>query len=146
MTAPLELFVIVERLDLILPADRRDVSRLLWDRFANKPEEQQFNELTTVNWRAKFDAHQAMMLGKAARAKLDSASLARCCGLVRDTATDGLALIPVGAYQVRSMTGDAWIIVVKWEYESIGQDGMGHFRAWAFDSESMATLGYATCG
>lgn len=88
---------------------------------------------------------QTALLERARQAGLDADSLLTCLEAVRATATDALPIIPVGAYAARAENRRVWIIVAKWELEDMGDHGMSHFRAWAFDAQTTEELGFVTC-
>lgn len=56
-----------------------------------------------------------------------------------------IAYLPVGAYQGTLDGTLIWIVTVKWEVPSMGGDGLGHIRMFAFDQKTMKQVGYETC-
>ena len=133
--------------DKILPVKEEDLTKFLWDNFANKPEEKRFEKVTNDQWAQKCQIFENALIRKAKQASLDGHSLIKSLRAVREE-TKGLPVLPVGAYLTSQNGNPAWIIVVKWEALSMSgkPDPMGHVRVFAFDAKSVKLLGGVTCG
>lgn len=142
--------VVVKALDAPL-AKEEDGSACL-DAFFNHPDEMKFDIPLTKDWRKRFEAFAKSLLRKATDQKLDSGSLSKALDLVlkhagKDGEEDQIAFIPVGAYQATFDKRPVWVVAVKWEYPSAGDDEilMGHVRIFAFDQKTMKRVGFCTC-
>ena len=136
--------VVVRKLDLQLPAKEEQIHDFLWSNFANKPEEEKFEKLTTEEWKDRFHEYEKTLVGKAKWKSLDGDSLKKCLGEAFKHSKDELAYLPVGAYSTKQGTTPVWIIVVKWETAKTGEN-LGHVRMFAFDAQSMKLIGFASC-
>jgi len=151
--------VIVQRLDMNLPADQEEAQQVLADTFMNKPEEMKFACLTIKEWRPRFHDYVKVLLSKAQSASLDADSLRRCLTAVFDHAGDQKAYLPVGAYLARQAATPVWIVVVKWEDDvdpgflrlqmaglppevrrRYKYPALSHIRAFAFDSRTQKLI------
>ena len=137
--------VTVETLDEPLPEREKSRHDFLWDRFANKPEERQFNNYGTENWETNFTAFSEALIKKAREKNLDATSLRQVLEKVRADAELGIAYLPIGAYQTTLAGKPVWIVVVKWEWENTNGGGMGHIRMYAFDQTTLGQVGFSTC-
>ncbi|MGE0495263.1 MAG: hypothetical protein AB7S38_39015 [Vulcanimicrobiota bacterium] len=134
--------VVVRVLDNPLKATELDLQRLLFDTFAGRPEEEQFESYTTTNWQPNFEAFSIALVQKAQTQKLDSASLGKILELIKEDAAD-LAYLPVSAYQATLNDRAVWVVTVKWE--GFPDSSLGHTRVYAFDQRTLKKAGFATC-
>ncbi len=141
--------VVVKSLTQSLPSEESGRRKFLWDRFANKPDEQKFNSYTTENWRPTFDVFATALVKKAEGRKLESLSLRKALDLIKDDAKGRKAYLPVGAYQTTLDDASVWIVTVKWERSSRVVEGeslgLSHIRAFAFDQKTLKQVGFMTC-
>jgi len=139
--------VVVMALANPLPHEEDKRDNFLWDSFANKPAEKQFNAYGADHWKDTFTVFANSLVHKADVLKLDSASLHQALDLVLKDSNDKIAYLPVGAYQT-TLDGELiWIITVKWEYPSmVGSGGLGHIRMFAFNQKTLKKVGFVTCG
>jgi hypothetical protein len=137
--------VVVEVLDEPLPSDESQRRGFLWDTFANKPEEEQFESYKTGKWQERFAAFANHLTQKAQSQGLDAASLQQALDKMLDHADEAaIALLPVGAYQTTLDRMPVWIVVAKWEHPGFA-DRLIHIRIFAFDQETLDLVGLATC-
>lgn len=141
--------VVVKVLDNPLPSAKDKREQFLWETFANKAEETQFNSYTTEKWKETYKTFAAALVKKAFDLKLDSISLRKALDLVVKDSKDKIAYLPVGAYQTTLDGKPVWIVTVKWEHPSMGDDGkkcgLRHIRAFAFDQRTLKEVGFSTC-
>ena len=130
----------------------RAAESVLWNLFANKPAEMQFAGVSTENWYEKWSYYRQRMLEMAHDAGFPAMSLDQCIETVAPMASDGTALLPVGAYLARSGDKDVWIVVCKWEYAdytddegNISHSSLGHIMGWAIDAISHEEICFFTC-
>ena len=136
----------VKVLENQLPPDESKRSQFLWNTFANKPAEKQFNTYTTENWKDDFELFAVALVQKANKLKLDSESLRKALDLVLKNYNNKIAYLPVGAYQTTLDRKSVWIITVKWEYPpKEGNFELGHIRIFAFDQQTLEQVGFNTC-
>jgi hypothetical protein len=166
-TANLKLIngVIVQRLDMNLPADQTDAQQVLSDAFMNKPEEMIFASLKTKDWRPRFHDYERMLLRKAECQGLDSDSLRACLKTVFEHAGEQMAYLPVGVYFAKQNASPVWIVVVKWENDvppellrlekaglprkvqrKIKEPALSHWRVFVFDRHTRELKAWSTCG
>ena len=140
---------VVKVLDKPLPSEKDKQEKFLWDSFANKPDEKKFNSYTTENWKETYKIFVAALLKKADDQKLNSISLRKTLDLVLKHSKDKIAYLPVGAYQTTLDGKPVWIVTVKWEVPSMGDNGesvgLGHIRAFVFDQKTLRQVGFMTC-
>jgi hypothetical protein len=136
---------VVKLLRAALPHDPDKRAGFLWDHFANKPEADKFSSYGTDKWKDNFAAFAEALATKAKAQKLDAASLRKALDQVLKDSRDEIAYLPVGAYQTNLDRKPVWIIAVKWEYPSMGEEGMVHIRMFAFDQKTLERVGYSTC-
>jgi hypothetical protein len=138
--------VVVKVLSAPLPHEEDKRAKFLWDTFANKPEEKQFNHYTTEKWKDNFAVFSKALIQKAKDQNLDTDSLRKMLDLVLKHSKGKIAYLPVGAYQTTLDGGPVWIITVKWEYPSKDEaPGLGHIRMFAFDQKTMKQVAFDTC-
>ena len=157
--------VIVQRLDVDLPADQEEAQQVLADNFMNKPEEMKFASLTVREWRPQFRDYEEMLLSKARSESLDSDSLRACLTAVFEHAGEQKAYLPVGAYFARQDATPVWIVVAKWEDDVDPEllrlhmgglppevrrrykyPALSHIRVFVFDSRTQKLITWMTCG
>jgi hypothetical protein len=132
---------------------RRSAEAVLWDTFANKCDEMQFNDITTENWYEKWSYYKGKLIDKADQSGFSSNRLRVCFGKIEPNPTDKRALLPVGAYLAKTGTENVWIIICKWEYvgEHESNDGkteyhsFGHIRGWAIIEKDQTVIAFFTC-
>jgi len=138
--------VVVKILNVPLPHEESKRAEFLWETFANKPEEKQFNHYTTENWKANFAVFSKTLIQKAQNQNLDTDSLRKILDLVLKHSKGKIAYLPVGAYQTTLDGSPAWIITVKWEYPSKDEAlNLGHIRMFAFDQKTTKQVAFNTC-
>ena len=138
--------VCVRKFDNELPKGEEKLSRFLWNNFANKPEEQQFDSLTSLKWRQTVAEFELALVENAKREQLDFESLKKCFQeLAKEQSR--LARVPVGAYAAKQGKSAIWIIVLKWEARGIGGKPqlLSHVMIYAFDAKKLRKIGYVTC-
>jgi hypothetical protein len=137
--------VVVTVLDSPLPSKDEENQAFLWMTFANKPAEEQFASYGVEKWKPRYWKFAASLVEKAKVGGLDSASLGKVLYMVLKT-SDGLAYLPVGAYQTTCDGRAVWIITVKWEAPGWGEGAsLGHIRMFAFEQKTLKQVGYVTC-
>jgi len=141
---PVPEAVVVKVLDKPLHWEESQLDGLLFEEFANKADESQFESYTSANWTANFEVFAAALVRKADNQRLDSAALRSVLGLVLGD-SKGLAYLPVGAYQATLNDKLVWIITVKWESVAFGEDGLGHIRIYVFDQRTLKQVAFVTC-
>lgn len=141
--------VVLKVLDTPLPSAEDEKAQFLWDKFANKPDEQKFNSYTTEKWKNAFLEFAAALVRKAESQKLDSVSLRKVLDTILKESKDQIAYLPVGAYQTKLDGSLVWIVTVKWEYAPKGENaknhGLGHIQMHVFDQKSLKQVGFNTC-
>ena len=169
MPCPDASAVVVEEFPKPLPRDPDKLNQFVFDTFANQPAEDQFSNCRERGWKERYHEFAAALVERAQGSGLDAASLAHCLRTVFPS-KDGLAYLPVGAYQAEQRRKRVWSLVIKWEGTSDGlensepQDsppvdsmagpspptslglGLGHVRVFVFEAESGRQIGFATCG
>jgi hypothetical protein len=137
--------VVVRKFDKALPEKEDDISKFIWDNFANMPEEEKFQYITNDGWEKKFRTFEKALVRKAKEASMDYKSLMRVLDAIYDDA-GGLPSLPVGAYSTTQKQREVWIIVVKWEAIGKKPYKLSHVRIFAFDAKTTKLLGFVTCG
>ena len=138
--------VVVKILDTPLPHEENQRAKFLWDTFANKSEETQFNTYTTDNWKENFAIFVTTLVRKANYQKLNSDSLRKALALVLKHSTGKIAYLPVGEYQTTLDGNLVWIVTVKWECPSkVSALNLEHIRMFAFDQKTLKQIAYDTC-
>ena len=138
--------MVVKVLSAPLPHEEDKRAKFLWDTFANKPEEKQFNHYTTEKWKDNFVVFSKALIQKAKDQNLDTDSLRKVLDLVLKHSNGKIAYLPVGAYQTTLDSDPVWIIIVKWEYPSKDEAlSLGHIRMFAFDQKTMKQVAFDTC-
>ncbi|MBS2039847.1 hypothetical protein JST97_32985 [bacterium] len=137
--------VVVKVLEKPLQAEPSKLEGLLFDEFANQPESKKLESYTTTRWRANFQVFSRILVTKAADQNLDFASLEDALGLALEDA-NGLAYLPVGAYQTTLNGRLVWVVRVKWEAASWSGVALSHVRMYVFDQQTLKQVGFATCG
>ena len=138
--------VVVKVLSVPLPHEETNRAGFLWNTFANKPEEKQFNHYTTEKWKDNFAVFSKTLIQKAKDQNLDTDSLRKILELVLKHSRGRVAYLPVGAYQTTLDGNLVWIITVKWEYPSKDEAlSLGHIRMFAFDQKSTKQVAFNTC-
>ena len=89
----------VASVDFDLSKGEREIEKVLWDRFANKPEETRFAGVTARDWKAKWDLLAKTLIAKAQKERLDDRSLGACLvalnkGLTKETAPVPIVEVP----------------------------------------------------
>src|SRR5579863_2383080 len=102
--------VVVKVFDKPLPHEEGKRERFLWDNFANKPDEEQFNAYGADNWKDNFAVFTKILERKAGDLGLDSASLREALDLVLKDSNGQIAYLPVGAYQTTLDSESIWLI------------------------------------
>jgi hypothetical protein len=74
---------IVKQLDLILPSREDEAAGVLWDVFANRPDEQRFDALTSAGWEKKFEDFRDALVNQAMTVGLDSRGLLKAINSIR---------------------------------------------------------------
>lgn len=122
--------------------DENEISMMLWNKYANKPYEMQFSNVTTKDWLTKFEHYKADLINKATQQGFNSTSLEKCLVIKEQ----GVAILPVGAYLAKSGQDDVWIIVWKWEFASKDKAMLlGHISITAFRANDQVVIGYVSC-
>ena len=138
--------VVVKVLSVPLPHEETNRAGFLWNTFANKPEEKQFNHYTTEKWKDNFAVFSKTLIQKAKDQNLDTDSLRKLLELVLKHSRGRVAYLPVGAYQTTLDGNLVWMITVKWEYPSKDEAlSLGHIRMFAFDQKSTKQVAFNTC-
>jgi len=138
--------VVVKVLNVPLPHEESKRAEFLWETFANKPEEKQFNHYTTEKWKDNFAVFSKSLIQKAKDQNLDIDSLRKILDLVLKHSKGKIAYLPVGAYQTTLDGSPVWIITVKWEYPSKDEAlSLGHIRMFAFDQKTTKQVAFNTC-
>jgi hypothetical protein len=106
--------VFIETLDLDLDAINDPDWNSLWDNFANRPYEKQFNSISNQDWFEKRKHFEAELLKRANKDEVER--LARILDSIRPESDDRTARIPVCAFRARKGVEPVWIIVTKWEH------------------------------
>src|SRR5579872_545179 len=73
---------IMRVLNASLPHDKEARDAFLWNNFANKPEEEQFNSYRSDGWKDNYAAFANALVQKANEQKLDSTSLHEVLDLI----------------------------------------------------------------
>ena len=128
-----------------LRCEESQLQEFLFEEFAHRSEPKEVDSYTSINWQQNFAVFSAALVGSARAHKLNSQSLAKALDLVLKDA-DGLAYLPVGAFQAHLNDRLVWIVPVKWEGVEMGQDGLGHIRIFVYDQETLERVAFATCG
>lgn len=126
---------------------------VLWDTYANKPEETQFQLVTTENWYEKWSHYKEKLIVVTNKLKLPGEFLRKCIEKVEPNPNDKIALLPVGAYLAANGAERVWILICKWEYAEAhtGADGkkrypqFSHIRGWAIQETELTRLVFFTC-
>jgi len=168
MPCPDASAVVVDEFRKSLPVDPDALNEFVFNTFANQPAERQFSNCPEKGWEEHYHEFAAALVERAQTSGLDAASLERCLRAVLLTA-DGLAYLPVGAYQGEQKGTTVWILMIKWEGTSgvlerpqspdssqasvatpspLPSSGLalGHVRVFVFEAESGRQIGFATCG
>jgi hypothetical protein len=133
--------VVVQALGGSLPQDDDRRQAFLWK--LCEAAEEKFDSYTDKEWEDNFAAFAKCLVRKAAAQRLDSASLRAVLDLVFQE-SNGMAYLPVAAYQTSLQGKPVWILVLKWEQESLGY-GLGHVQARAFDQKTLKLVDFASC-
>jgi hypothetical protein len=144
--------VVVKRVDLDLGASQKERQGLLWDRFVNKPYQEQFSKLSAKDWYSSSQRFQARLLSEAQAAGLDDDSLRKILAGLRLKPGDQVARIPVGAFAARKGSEDVWIIVLKWEFADAADIAgekqwlqLGHIEVIAFRMKDHKKIDSVRC-
>lgn len=117
----------------------------LFGAFANGPEAKQFRAYTTSDWQKNYDEFSASLQGKAKAQGFDEISLGQILKLKKSQSED-TAYLPVGAYSCSVKGTPAWIVVFKWEYESMGEGSvLGHIEVVVYETSRLKPLASARC-
>ena len=120
-------------------------SRYLWKQFVNAPDEAKFISYETDGWMDNYSIFADALTRKARSNGLDATSLGKVLEVILQGA-DGLALLPVGAYQVTLKGEPVWIVVVNWERVSPNHSFfLAHVRVFAYDQKTLGLVGFVTC-
>lgn len=139
--------VVVKVFDQPLPSKEDEKESFLWKNFASGSKGQSFSSYRTDKWKDNFSAFAKSLGQKAEAQKLDSASLSNALDLVLKDSKDKIAYLPVAAYQTTLEGKLVWVIVVCWEYPSMGRDSeLGHARKFVFEQKTLKQVGFVTCG
>ncbi len=139
--------VVVGKLGHDLPSDENARGTFLWYRFANKHAESKFGSQTTKGWEDKYDNFSRALVNKAESKGFDSVSLAKILQLIYAD-SNGVAYLPVGAYQTNLGADLVWIVVVKWEGPGKVEGRwltMQHVRMYAFKQGDLEKVAFKTC-
>ena len=135
--------VVVTNLVLSLPVDAEQRATFLWGQLLTRPEIKQFDHYTTKDWEKNYKAFAESLVAKAKECKLDAVSLQRILEAIKSTA-EGLAYLPVGAYQMQLKETPVWVVVIKWE--SAGEGAyLRHIRYFAYDQKTLKHVAFETC-
>lgn len=135
--------VVVEVFDKAMPM-LYGKEKFLWDNFTGIDNEK-FDLYTAENWKQNYSHFSKSLIKKAGEKKLDEVSLQKVLDLVLKHSDDKIAYLPIGAYQTTYWGKPIWIIVVKWEYPTMGTDGLGHIRVFAYDQKTLELVAFSTC-
>lgn len=91
---PLPENVIVSKIDFMVLDDKEGESNQLSSKFFNQPEEYIFDEVTSDNWRNKWQKFSRALIGKAQQSGLDAASLERCISALNQGKNLQTAAVP----------------------------------------------------
>ncbi len=145
--------VVVEVLDLDLDAHIDPDWGPLWDNFANRPYEKQFNGLSTQGWCETWERFEKALVNKARKQKLDAASLDRILKAAKPAADHRNAVVPVATFLARKGGDPVWIVVTKWEWAGPDEHNgrkewmtLGHIIIQAFRVSDGELLDGISCG
>lgn len=136
--------VVVKVLPKSLSASANEIEMLLFDTFANNPDEAKFGSYRTADWETNFTAFAAALVEKAEKQGLEAVPLRAVLDLILKDA-HRLAYLPVGAYQATFNDKPVWIVTVRWESTSFGET-LSHIRIYVFDRQTLKQLAFVTCG
>lgn len=138
--------VVVKVINAPLPEQADQMTTFLWDTFANQPDEKKFGSYGSADWQKNYGVFSRNLVKKAGALNLNTESLEKVLQLVLKHSENKIAYLPVGAYQTTLNDRLVWIITVKWEYPSMGDDaGLGHIRMFVYDQKSLKRLGFTSC-
>jgi hypothetical protein len=135
--------VVVKLLPDPINASVTKTEMLLFDAFANNPDEEKFSSYTTAGWETNFTAFAAALVEKAEKQGLEAVPLRAVPDLILKDA-HRLAYLPVGAYQAIFNDKPVWIVTVKWESTSFGET-LSHIRIYVFDRQTLKRVAFVTC-
>ena len=147
VSPPLPQAARMARLEKQLPTDRREAESFLWSEFAKDEKEMDVPDLKVAAWQSLRDAYVSALVSDAKASGMEADALLRILKRI-DSERQTLALVPVEAYRTTQGTRNVWIVICRWEMESLRANAnvrMGHVRMFAYDIESLERLAFRTC-
>lgn len=136
--------LVVDELQLDLSQPQEYRGQLLWETFANSPQESQFRTVKQANWYERSRDYQNRLVDLARDKHLEFEALQKALRDFLATEGSSKAEIPVAAYQAKRGDEKVWIILAKWEIVGFG-DTMGHIKIGAYSVTSGELVDYVTC-
>jgi hypothetical protein len=97
-------------------------------------------------WETNYDSFSKLLVVAAAKATLDSESLAKMLRVIRDKEREGLAVLPVEADSTQFRGEPVWDIRLRWEYSRLGESHLVHICSYTFSRKTLQLLYRTSCG
>ena len=98
------------------------------------------------DWQTNYDAFSKLLVTAAAKADLDSESLAKMLRMIWDKNSKGLAILPVEADFTWRKGEPVWDIQLRWEYtRDLGEGDMIHICSYMFSRKTFKMVYQTSC-